>query len=104
MPCEYNQEIPFDATPSNENITTNVNNATNLLNKPNSISFKNLFFKTIKQSPKIKSISVITLLHLYLKKKLNSVLKKRKRFFLPPPFFYHEASSLLFFLYYTVTI
>lgn len=97
MPCEYNQEIPFDATPSNENITTNVNNATNLLNKPNSISFKNLFFKTIKQSPKIKSISVITLLHLYLKKKF--CIKEKKKIFFTSTFFLSRSFFSPFFFY-----
>lgn len=99
MPCEYNQEIPFDATPSNENITTNVNNATNLLNKPNSISFKNLFLKTIKQSPKIKSISVITLLHLYLKKIIKFCIKEKKKIFFTSTFFLSRSFFSPFFFY-----
>lgn len=98
MPCEYNQEIPFDATPSNENITTNVNNATNLLNKPNSISFKTLFFLNNKTKSENKINISNYIASLILKKNIiKFCIKEKKKIFFTSTFFLSRSFFSPFF-------
>lgn len=106
MPCEYNQEIPSNATASNENITTNVNNATHLLNKPNSISFKKNFFFFLNNKTKSENkINISNYIASRIKKENNlNLYKKRKDFFYLHLFPIKKLLLSFFFLYYTVTI